>query len=239
MLSLFAATLAFGANTADNSKQAVQTVKQSKDAKKKPAKKQREWAKFDRYESANARIKKAPAAVFMGDSITANWYSFRPEFFAENNYAGRGISGQTSSEMLVRFRNDVINLKPKYVAIMAGTNDVAENNGKIKLENVLSNIISMAELGRLHGIKVVLCSVLPASKIPWRKSITEPAQKIAKLNSLIKDYAEKNGFAYVDYYSALVDENGGLPEKYSKDGVHPNKETYPIMEALIKAEFAK
>ena len=177
MLSLFAATLAFGANTADNSKQAVQTVKQSKDAKKKPAKKQREWAKFDRYESANARIKKAPAAVFMGDSITANWYSFRPEFFAENNYAGRGISGQTSSEMLVRFRNDVINLKPKYVAIMAGTNDVAENNGKIKLENVLSNIISMAELGRLHGIKVVLCSVLPASKIPWR-NIPEPAQKI-------------------------------------------------------------
>ena len=110
MLSLFAATLAFGANTADNSKQAVQTVKQSKDAKKKPAKKQREWAKFDRYESANARLKKAPVAVFMGDSITANWYSFRPEFFAENNYAGRGISGQTSSEMLVRFRNDVINL---------------------------------------------------------------------------------------------------------------------------------
>ena len=211
LLSLFAATLAFGANTADNSKQAVQTVKQSKDAKKKPAKKQREWAKFDRYESANARIKKA----------------------------GRGISGQTSSEMLVRFRNDVINLKPKYVAIMAGTNDVAENNGKIKLENVLSNIISKAGLGRLHGIKVVLCSVLPASKIPWRKSIIEPAQKIAKLNSLIKDYAEKNGFAYVDYYSALVDENGGLPEKYSKDGVHPNKETYPIMEALIKAEFAK
>ena len=239
MLSLFVATLAFGATPADNSKQAVQTVKQSKPANKKPAKKPREWAKFDRYESANARLKKAPVAVFMGDSITANWYSYRPEFFAENNYAGRGISGQTSSEMLVRFRNDVINLKPKYVAIMAGTNDVAENNGKIKLENVLSNIISMAELGRLHGIKVVLCSVLPASKIPWRRSITEPAQKIAKLNSLIKDYAEKNGFAYVDYYSALVDENGGLPEKYSRDGVHPNKETYPIMEALIKAELAK
>ena len=198
----------------------------------------REWAKFARYEKDNAQMKSAPMAVFMGDSITEGWARQRPEFFSSNNFAGRGISGQTSSEMLVRFRNDVIKLKPKAVAILAGTNDIAENNGPIKLENIMGNIASMAELGKLHGIKVILCSVMPAYDFPWRRGL-KPAEKVKKLNAMIKDFAKENGFAYVDYYSVLADSRGGLPEKYSRDGVHLKNEGYEMIEPLIKAEIAR
>lgn len=134
-------------------------------------------ANFGRYAEANAAIEQSPDVVFMGNSITDNWAHMDPDFFAKNNFVGRGISGQTSSEMLVRFRRDVIDLKPEAVVILSGTNDVAQNNGYISPENTLGNIISMCELAKAHGIKVILCSITPTSKFGWRPEI-EPAQKI-------------------------------------------------------------
>lgn len=193
-----------------------------------------DWAQFSRYAQANRKVETAPVAVFMGDSITVGWANSRPEFFEKNNYLGRGISGQTSAHMLVRFRADVIALAPKTVVILAGTNDIAENNGPIALENVLGNIASMAELARAHGIEVVLCAVTPAIDFPWNKGLN-PAEKIRKLNALIGDYARKNGFKFVDYYAALVDEHGGLPADYSPDGVHLKPAAYQTLEPLVKA----
>ena len=192
----------------------------------------KDWAQFGRYNAANQTVTKTAEAVFLGNSITDNWYRMDSTFFLTHNYLGRGISGQTSSEMLVRFRTDVINLKPKAVVILAGTNDVAQNNGYIALENVLGNIISMTELAKAHNIRVLLCSITPAYDFGWRHGL-EPAQKIAKLNSMIKDYALKHKITYVDYYSKLVDDRGGLPEKFSKDGVHPTIEGYKIMEDIV------
>lgn len=135
---------------------------------------QNDWANFGRYEAANKSVTKAPEVVLMGNSITEGWWRNDSAFFKTRNYVGRGISGQTSSQMLVRFRNDVINLNPKAVVILAGTNDIAQNNGPITLENVMNNIISMAELAKAHKIKVYLCSVLPAYEFGWRKGL-EPA----------------------------------------------------------------
>lgn len=192
----------------------------------------KDWAQFGRYNAADQTVTKTAEAVFLGNSITDNWYRMDSTFFLTHNYLGRGISGQTSSEMLVRFRTDVINLKPKAVVILAGTNDVAQNNGYIALENVLGNIISMTELAKAHNIRVLLCSITPAYDFGWRHGL-EPAQKIAKLNSMIKDYALKHKITYVDYYSKLVDDRGGLPEKFSKDGVHPTIEGYKIMEDIV------
>lgn len=199
---------------------------------------QKDWAFFGRYEAANKALTKAPDVVFMGNSITEGWWNNDSTFFKSRNYVGRGISGQTSSQMLVRFRADVINLKPKAVAILAGTNDIAQNNGYISLENVLGNIISMAELAKAHKIKVYLCSVLPACEFGWRKGL-EPASKIIALNKMIKEYADKNKLTYVDYYSKLADEGGCLPGKYSKDGVHPTLDGYKVMEEVISAALKK
>ena len=199
---------------------------------------QQDWAAFNRYEVANKAVTKAPEVVFMGNSITEGWWRNDSAFFKSRNYVGRGIGGQTSSQMLVRFRADVLNLKPKAVAILAGTNDIAQNNGSISLENVMGNIISMAELAKANKIKVYLCSVLPAYDFGWRKGL-EPAPKIVELNKMIKEYADKNKLTYVDYYSRLVDDRGGLPEKYSKDGVHPTSEGYKVMEEIISAALKK
>lgn len=193
---------------------------------------QNDWAGFNRYAEVNTTVKTPSKVVFMGNSITEGWWNTDSLFFKSNGYIGRGIGGQTSSQMLVRFRADVINLKPKAVVILAGTNDVAQNNGVISLENVLENIISMAELAKANDIKVVLCSVLPAYDFSWRPGL-EPAGKIIQLNQMIKEYAHKNGLTYVDYHSELTDGRGGLPEKYSKDGVHPTLEGYKLMERVI------
>ncbi len=199
---------------------------------------QKDWANHNRYESSNKSVKN-PVAVFMGDSITAGWYGSRKDFFESNNYLGRGIGGQTTAHMLVRFRADVIDLKPKAVAIMAGINDIAENNGFTKVEYVFENIASMAELAKAHGIKVLICSTLPCNKIAWRKSVENVAEKVKTLNAMLKDFADKNGFVYVDYYSKLVDDKEGLPAKYSKDGVHINSAAYAILEPIIKAEIER
>ena len=204
---------------------------QTADKKKAP----KDWAKFGYYEKANAEIADRVGkidAVFMGNSITNGWALKDPAFFEKNNFVGRGISGQTTSEMLVRFRRDVLDLKPRCVVIMAGINDIAMNNGIISHENIMGNIESMCELAKLHKIKVILCSVTPSRQFRWRKELT-PAEDIKRLNEMIKAYAAKNKIHYVDYHSALTEEDGGMPLKWAKDGVHPNLEgSVTVMEPM-------
>lgn len=193
---------------------------------------QSDWAQHDRYAANNDSITARPKAVFMGNSITDNWAKFHPEFFAENNFVGRGISGQVTSQMLCRFQSDVIALRPNMVIIMAGTNDIAQNNGYISHEHILQNIQSMCELAKQNRIRPVLCSCLPAAAFKWRPEM-KPAEDIKRLNEMIKAYAKANKIKYIDYHSALVDEHGGLPKKYAADGVHPNMDGYAIMEQIL------
>jgi lysophospholipase L1-like esterase len=202
----------------------------------------KDWPNIHKYEQANtdapAPQKGEKRVVYMGDSITDFWIGNDGDFFKSNNYYDRGISGQTTGQMLVRFREDVINLKPDVVVILAGINDIAENNGPSKLEDVMGNIMSMAELARANKIKVVLSSVTPAAAFPWRPTI-DPKEKVKALNEMIKAYCDKNNFIYLDYFTAMADENRGLPTTLSKDGVHPNLAGYKIMEPLAQAAIAK
>lgn len=198
--------------------------------------KKKDWAQFGRYEKANTEVLARdvrPDVVFMGNSITDGWARVDPEFFESNNFVGRGIGGQTSSEMLVRFRRDVIDLNPKCVVILSGTNDIAQNNGYIKPENTLSNIISMCELAKANGIKVILCSITPTSVFGWRREVN-PVPLIKELNEMIEAYAKENGIYYLNYHPALTDEKGGIPAKWSNDTCHPNLECYrTIMEPMV------
>lgn len=172
--------------------------------------------------------------VFMGDSITEFWKA-RSDFFSENrNYINKGISGQTTSQMLPRFQQDVIDLKPTKVVILAGINDIAENTGFISIEEILENCITMIELALKHKIKVVLCSVLPANTFSWRPDLY-PADKVIKLNQIIQKYALQKDIPFVDYYSEMVDTNKGLNKRYSEDGVHPNTEGYKVMETILSS----
>lgn len=198
---------------------------------------------LDRYAEANAALP-APAkgekrVVFIGNSITDGWPNAHPDFFKSNNYVGRGISGQTSPQLLSRFRQDVINLKPVAVLINIGTNDVAQNTGLYNEEFTLGNIMSMAELADANGIKVILSSVTPAGEYPWRKEIKDVPQKIMSLNAKIKAYAKEKGFSYIDYFSVMCDENNALKSNLGTDGVHPNEEGYKIMEATAKKVIDK
>lgn len=196
-----------------------------------------DWAFIRRFAAEDSTMA-PPAAnekrvVFMGNSITIGWKDFDPAFFAGRPYIDRGISGQTTPQMLIRFREDVINLKPSVVLILAGINDIAENTGPSKLEDVFGNIVSMAQLARAEHIRVVLSSVLPSNHFPWRPSIN-PTEKVIQLNKMLKDYADKNNIVYLDYYSALVDSEKGLPKNLSYDGVHPTLAGYKIMEPLAE-----
>ena len=191
-----------------------------------------DWAQFGRYAEANKQVQIPANVVFMGNSITDGWWPADSTFFIQHNFVDRGISGQTTSEMLVRFRQDVIDLHPKTVVILAGINDIAHNNGVISLEHVFGNLVSMAELATLNGTRLLFCSVLPAYDFPWRRGL-EPADKVIRLNEMIKAYADKQGLTYVDYHSAMKDARNGLPENLSKDGVHPTLEGYKIMEKLV------
>lgn len=198
---------------------------------------------LDRYAEANAALP-APAkgekrVVFIGNSITDGWPNAHPDFFKSNNYVGRGISGQTSPQLLSRFRQDVINLKPVAVLINIGTNDVAQNTGPYNEEFTLGNIMSMAELADANGIKVILSSVTPAGEYPWRKEIKDVPQKIMSLNAKIEAYAKEKGFSYIDYFSVMCDENNALKSNLGTDGVHPNEEGYKIMEATAKKVIDK
>ncbi len=196
-----------------------------------------DWVNFKKYAEANKHLPpSAPGerrVVFMGNSITESWAIIDSSFFADHGYIDRGISGQTSAQMLLRFRQDVIDLQPSVVVILAGTNDIAENAGPISIEHVMDNIASMAELARANNIHVILTSVLPAYDFPWRKGL-EPAEKIVRLNAMIKSYCDEHAVPYVDYYSRMVDERKGLDKKFTNDGVHPNLEGYKVMDSLVK-----
>lgn len=161
-----------------------------------------------------------------------------PVFFEGKNYINRGISGQTTPQMLVRFRQDVLDLRPKAVVILAGTNDIAGNTGPATLDMIVDNIKSMAQLAETNGIQVIISSVLPVFDYPWRPGL-KPNEKIPALNKLLKDYADAMGFLYVDYFSVMVDDRNGLPKKYAEDGVHPTAEGYAVMEPLVEAAIKK
>lgn len=195
----------------------------------------KDWAQTNRYENDNASIKASgvkPKVVFIGDSITDFWYKTDKDFFTENGFVGRGISGQTTCETLVRMRQDVIDLHPKTVVILIGVNDIAQNNGPVTKQTSLNNIISMCELAKANKIKPILCSLLPASHFRWRPNLT-PAQDVKDFNVMLQEYAKKAHITYVDYYPALTDEQGGVAAQYSKDTVHPTLEGYKIMEEII------
>lgn len=204
----------------------------------------RDFANLERYSKENAGLpqpaKKEKRVVFMGNSITEGWVRTHPDFFKTNGYIGRGISGQTSYQFLVRFRKDVINLSPALVVINAGTNDVAENTQAYNEDYTFGNIVSMVELAKANKIKVILTSVLPAAAFKWRPEIKDASQKIQSLNARIEAYAKANKIPYVNYYQALVvTENQALNPQYTKDGVHPTGDGYSIMEPLIKNAIEK
>lgn len=199
---------------------------------------QNDWANFERYAKSNQEIISSAdtgrRVVFLGNSITDNWASMRPDFFKANGFIGRGISGQTTYQFLSRFRNDVINLHPKLVVINAATNDVAENTHEYNEDMTFGNIVSMVELAKANNIKVILTTTLPAAAFGWNRAITDGPSKIQALNKRLAEYAKKNKIPFVDYYSVLVDEDGvTLPVKYSNDGVHPTEAGYEIMEATV------
>ena len=194
---------------------------------------QDDWANIGRYAQANSEMTVRPKAVFMGDSITQCWYDADPSFFNDNNFACRGISGQTTSHMLVRMRKDVVDLHPKYVVILAGTNDIAKNNGFIEVDDIYGNIVSMCEIAKANKIKPVICSVLPVKQYKWRPEVTDCAERIIRLNAMLEDYAKASRCIYVDYHSVMKDDENGLPQKWSYDGVHLNGDGYDVIEKII------
>jgi lysophospholipase L1-like esterase len=222
-----------------------------------------DWNQLGRYHQANQQLKQQPVpsgrVVFMGDSITDGWNL--SESFPGKPYVNRGISGQVTSQMLVRMYPDVINLKPAAMVLLAGTNDIARNNGPVTLTMIEEDIMAMTELAQLHGIKVLLSSVMPISDYPYlrqqgappapvvpggrgappRQKMTEgrPPSDILKLNAWMKEYAAKVNAIYVDYYSAMVDDQGWLKDAISGDGLHPNAEGYKIMTGVLAAALQK
>tara|TARA_R110002051_G_scaffold264501_2_gene324424 strand:- start:47 stop:685 length:639 start_codon:yes stop_codon:yes gene_type:complete len=199
-----------------------------------------DWANLKRYQKENSKLV-APTEnriVFMGNSITESWSTHHPEFFNRKNYINRGISGQTTPQMLVRFRQDVIDLNPNVVVILAGTNDIAENTGPTTLKMIIDTIKSMVEIALANDIKVVISSVHPAFDYPWRKGL-KPNEKIPALNTLLKAYAMKQGIVYLDYFSAMVNPQNGLKKAYTSDGVHPNRKGYLVMAPLAEEAIKK
>jgi len=199
-----------------------------------------DWPNLNRYKKENydlnLDLNEGNRVIFMGDSITEGWSALYPDFFKKRNYVNRGISGQTTPQMLIRFRSDVVDLLPKTVVILAGTNDIAENTGPSNVKMITDNIFSMAELGNAHSIKIVLCSVLPVFKYSW-KNIIDPPSYIYEVNSMIKEYCLKNNYKYLDYYSSMVDERKGLMESLTEDGVHPNEKGYEVMSQLFQEKM--
>lgn len=201
-----------------------------------------DWANLAKYRDANSRLtppaKNENRVVFMGNSITEGWQRYFPTMFAGKPYINRGIGGQTTPQMLVRFHPDVVALKPRVVVILAGTNDIAGNTGPSTLEMIEDNLASMAEIASANGIKVVLSSVLPVYDYPWKPGL-EPAPKIIALNKWMKDYAKKHRAIYLDYHSAMADERGGMRSELASDGVHPTEAGYRVMAPLVEQAIEK
>jgi lysophospholipase L1-like esterase len=201
-----------------------------------------DWPSLARYRDANHNLppatEEAARVVFMGDSITELWDRDPGNFFASKGYIGRGIGGQTTPQMLVRFQQDVVALKPKVVVINGGTNDIAGNTGPSTLEMIEDNLKSMAQIASANGIKVVLASVTPAFDYPWRRGL-EPAEKVVALNSRMKDYCSRTGCVFADYFSAMSGENHGMKEGLSRDGIHPTPAGYNIMAPIAERAIAQ
>jgi lysophospholipase L1-like esterase len=201
-----------------------------------------DWPQLAKYRAANAALP-APApgenrVVFMGNSITEGWAAHFDSLFPGKPYIGRGIGGQTTPQMLVRFRQDVIALKPKVVVILAGTNDIAGNTGPSTVEMIEDNLASMTELAKANGIRVVLVSVLPVADYPWRRGL-EPAPKIVALNAWMKQYAEKVGAVFLDLHTPMADERNGMKGDLAYDGVHPNAAGFALMSPLTERAIAE
>jgi acyl-CoA thioesterase-1 len=201
-----------------------------------------DWAWLARYHDDNAKLA-PPAAgenrvVYYGDSITQGWARYFASMFPGKPYVGRGISGQTTPQMLVRFRQDVVALKPKVVVILAGTNDIAGNTGPSTEQMIEDNLASMTEIAKANGIRVVLSSITPVYDYPWKTGL-EPAAKIMSINAWMKDYAKRSGEVYLDYHSAMQDARHGLPPELAADGVHPNEAGYRIMAGLAETAIAE
>ncbi|MFT6053961.1 MAG: lysophospholipase L1-like esterase [Roseivirga sp.] len=201
-----------------------------------------DWANLKKYELANSKLSPPKTdedrVVFMGNSITEAWINVRPDFFKNNTYINRGISGQTTPQMLIRFKQDVVDLRPKVVVILAGINDIAGNTGPSTIKMITDNIFSMAEIAKANGIKVILCSVLPAADFPWQPDIN-PGPKVNELNKHLQAYSFTHNLVYVDYYSAMVDNRNGLRKELGEDSVHPNVAGYLIMEPIIAQGITK
>ena len=200
-----------------------------------------DWADLQKYRAANAQLSPMTdenRVVFMGNSITEGWARYFPAMFPGKPYIGRGISGQTTPQMLVRFRQDVVSLKPRVVVILAGTNDIAGNTGPSTPEMIEDNIASMAEIARANGIRVVLSSILPVYDYPWKPGL-QPAQTIIAINKWMKSWAEQHGEVYLDYHSAMADERGGMRDGLASDGVHPTEAGYRVMAPLAERAISE
>jgi lysophospholipase L1-like esterase len=237
---MFAGAAGWGQATAPAAAPAVDTAKQIAAMQAQLA----DWPQLNRYKAENASL--GPVAlsedrvVFYGDSITDAWGRIPDtgEFFPGKPYVNRGISGQTTPQMVVRFRQDVINLHPRVVVILAGTNDVARNTGPMTPEMTEDNFRSMVDLAKANGIRVIVASILPAADYPWKPGMA-PAGKIKTLNAWLAGYALNHSITYLDYYSAMADDNGGMKAGLSSDGVHPNAKGYAIMAPLAQAAIDK
>lgn len=196
-----------------------------------------DWANLNYYRDANTvlenPLENEDRVVFMGNSITEFWKNVHPDFFVGKAYVNRGIGGQTTSQMLLRFRADVVNLHPKVVVFLGGTNDIAGNTGDVSIDMIEDNIFSMIELAKSNDISVILCSVLPVFDYTWSPG-KEPAEKIIELNNALKFYAETHDITFVDFHTPMKDERNGLRIEFGEDGVHPNIAGYLIMEPLLE-----
>lgn len=195
-----------------------------------------DWPDLNRYKKQNEQLgdptEGVRRIVFMGNSITEGWKNSDPELFSNPGFVNRGIGGQTTPQMLLRFGQDVIDLKPDTVVILAGTNDIAGNTGPMTIKEIRDNIVSMIELAESNDIEVILCSVLPAYDFPWRPGLN-PNVKIPKLNRMLEEYTTESGIYFLDYFNAMADQRKGLPRAYAEDGVHPTKEGYELMKGLL------
>ena len=200
-----------------------------------------DWANLDRYRAENATLGTAGLGgrvIFYGDSITDAWGRSRGSFFPGKPYVNRGISGQTTPQMIMRFRQDVVNLHPAAVVILAGTNDIAGNTGPETPEMIEDNFRTMADLAKANGIRVIFSSILPVADYPWKPGL-KPAPKIQAINNWLAGYCVNHGITYLDYYTSMADENGGMKPGLSSDGVHPTNEGYAMMGPLAQAAIDK
>ena len=200
-----------------------------------------DWPNLKRYEYENLSLghpqENEKRVVFMGDSITEEWSRLYPNYFEERSYINRGIGGQTTPQMLIRFKQDVVDLRPAVVVILAGTNDIAGNTGPSNVKMITDNIFSMATIATAHGIQVVLSSVLPVYLYEWSPEIIDPPSTIDAVNERLKEHAASNGIEYLDYFSEMVDDRKGLKKEYTPDGVHPNEKGYELMSTIAEKKL--